>query len=243
MAQKIFMTAFKGGVGVTSCAFGLGAALSVSGHKTLILDGDDRCACAFDVAGISGRKVYTLGDAEKGACRFKQCAVNHPKLTNLYFISCLGRENKRTDDSAVASLDGLFDYIICDGVAMNSCDRALVVTDPYFPSVKSAESCIAFLRDNKFGKVEIIVNKVNGGLVFDGEIMTPQEIARLLRADLLAVIPEDLSLPCGRVKPYTQKAFDLCALALCGKSDKTLSVIKPYLGINGLIKRKMRQQL
>ena len=79
--------------------------------------------------------------------------------------------------------------------------------------------------------------------MFDGEIMTPQEISTLLRAPLAAVIPEDLTMPLGKMKPCTVKAFKMAADYVTGKSDKTYGVIRPYLGVGGLVKRKMRSRI
>lgn len=243
MAEKIYFTSFKGGVGVTTCAVGTGIALSRRGERTLIADGDARCACALDIAGVSPLKVYTLGDAEKGACRPKQAIIQHPEYTNLYFLPTQGAERSDTADLAVDELEGLFDYVLCDRTAMMSCDRAVAVTDPYPPSVRSADACLAFLKDRGFRNVQLVVNKVNGGLVFDGEIMTPQEIASLLHAPLLAVVAEDLTLPLGKCKKRSEKAFRLAAQSLCGEGDRVMGVVRPYRGFHGFVRRKMRNKI
>lgn len=243
MAKKIYFTSLKGGVGVSTCAVGTGAALSECGERTLIADGDAHCACTLDIAGITPLKVYTLGDAEKGACRPKQALIRHPRLSNLYFLPTQGAERPETADQAIAELEGLFDYVICDKTAMKSCNRAVVVTDPFPPSVRSADFCLSRLKDDGFNRAEVIVNKVNGGLVFDGEIMMPQEIASLLRAPLLAVVCEDPDLPLGKWQSRSEKAFRTAAQAIRGSSDKILSVIRPYYGFRGWIRRKMRSKI
>lgn len=243
MAERIFMTSLKGGTGVTTCAVGLALALSAAGERTLVVDGDDRCACALSVAGVSGLQVYTLADAEKGACRVKQTLLQHPRSTNFYLLPSLGCKNKSSAADAVKEIEGLFDFILCDKIASSACNRAVAVTDPYPASLKSADACLSLLKDSGFKNVGLMVNKANGGLVFDGEIMTPQEIAALLHAPLLAVLPEDLSLPLGRWKGSSIKAFRLAAERISGKSDKVLSIIRPYLGVGGLIKRKMRSKI
>lgn len=243
MSEKILMTAIKGGCGVTSCAVGLSLALAASGERTLLFDGDYLCASALAAAGVAGLQVYTLAEAKSGACRVKQAVLQHPRSPNFYLLPSLGCDDKQFAERAVDELEGLFDYVICDKTADGACDRAIVVTDPYPVSVRCADVALGRLKDGGLKNAGIIVNKVNGGLVFDGEIMTPQEISTLLRAPLVAVVPEDLTMPLGKMKPGTVKAFKMAADSVTGKNDKPFGVIKPYLGVGGLIKRKMRSRI
>ena len=46
MAEKILLTSFKGGTGVTTYAVGLGLALASHGERTLNVEGYARCGCA-----------------------------------------------------------------------------------------------------------------------------------------------------------------------------------------------------
>lgn len=243
MAQKILLTGLKGGTGVTTCAVGLARALAELGERVLVFDGDARAASALCVAGLAGMNVYTLADAMNGACRVKQAILQYPRSANLYLLPSLGCFDEKFCERAVDEVEGLFDYVICDKGAAGACSRAYVVTEPYAVSVKCADVCLNGLRDGGMRSTGVIVNKVNGGLIFDGEIMSPQEIATLLRAPLLAVIPEDLTMPLGKMKKQSARAFKLAAGALRGRSDRIPNVTAPYLGVSGLIKRKMRSRL
>jgi septum formation inhibitor-activating ATPase MinD len=243
MSYKILLTSLKGGTGVTSCAVQLCTALSESGERVLLFDGDDLCLSACNLLGLQGENVYSLGDAERGACRVKQVIMQVKHNPNFYVLPSNGLTDSRYADSALAEVEGLFDYCICDEIAMSCCEQAIVVCDPYPLSVRCADKQIALLKDNGVKEVGVLLNKVNGGLVFDGEIMTPQEIATILHSPLIAVIPEDLNLPIGKRKPETAKAFKIAADKISGKSQKTLSVIKPYIGVFGLVKRKMRSRI
>ena len=60
MAEKILLTSFKGGTGVTTYAVGLGLALASLGERTLIVDGDTRCGCAEITGDCRDRVVYTI---------------------------------------------------------------------------------------------------------------------------------------------------------------------------------------
>ncbi len=243
MAEKIYFTSLKGGTGVTTCAAGIALALAAAGERTLLLDGDREASCALDAVGCSGLATYTLADVEKGACRAKQAVISHPRSPNLYIFPTQGCQNVLSADAALKQIEGTFDYVVCDKCAGSCCDRAIVVCEPYALSVKSADRCLSALKDGGFKRVELIVNKVNGGLIMSGEIMTPQEIAALLRCGLSAVIPEDLEIPLGRMKSASVKAFKIAAQKISGKGDKIYGVIKQYLGVGGFIRRKMRNRL
>ena len=243
MAKKIYMTSLKGGTGVTTCCAGLGFALAEMGERTLIVDGDSYSAGALQVGGCPNMQVYTLADYAKGACRAKQTLVSHRKTGNLSFVSSLGLEDKSQAERAVEELDGLFDYILLDKIALKKCDSALIVTEPFVPSVKSADCCKAMLSDSGVKDAGLIVNKLNGGLILSGEVMTAQETASLLRMPLKAVIPEDLSLPLGKWRKSTVKAFKISAEAITGRRDGICNVLLPYFGVNGFIKRKVRERL
>lgn len=241
MADVIFVTNARGGAGATTCAVKLGYALASLGERTLVIDGDYDCASGLEICGLQGLSVYTLGDVEKGACRVKQAILQHPSSPNLYVLPTLDCKSAAVAERAVKECEGLFDRVLCDGVAQGACHKAVVVTEPYSHFLLSAKKKCASLKDGGFKDVGLLVNKVNGGLVYGGAILTPQELATLTRTPLWGVIPEDLSLPLGKIKAGTQRAFSLAAERIMGKSDKVFGVIKPYLGMKGILKRKARE--
>lgn len=243
MAQKILVTNFKGGCGVTTFCIGLGIALARAGERTLIVDGDAVCGTGMLTGGCANMQTYTLADFAKGACRAKQTAVAHPKILNLSFMASLGLEDKSFIDKAVGEVDGLYDYILLDDTPQGRCDGALIVTEPYLPSIKCADMKKAALSDGGIKNAGLVVNKLSGGQILSGEVMTAQEIATLLHLPLRAVIPEDLSMPLGKWKKTTMKAFRAAADTISGKREIILNVLSGYFGINGFIKRKMREKI
>ena len=243
MAVKIYMTNLKGGTGVTTCCIGLGLSLAKLGERTLILDGDTYAASALTISGCANLQVYTLADYEKGACRAKQTLVAHHHTVNLSIASSLGLSDEKFAESAIDELDGLFDYILLDNIARKKCDSAIIVTEPYLPSVKSSDACKATISDSGIKDISLFVNKLNGGQIINGEVMTAQEIATLLHLPLKAVIPEDLSIPLGKWKKTTLKAFKAAAETVSGKRESMCNILKPYFGINGYIKRKVRARM
>lgn len=73
--------------------------------------------------------------------------------------------------------------------------------------------------------------------------MTGYEIATLLHIELTAVIPEDLLLPCGKMKKQTKTAFKIAAEKLTGRRDGVLNVLRGFSGLNGYFKRKLRDKV
>lgn len=240
MTEVIYIDGAKGGSGATTCAVRLALALSGLGERTLVIDGDDECADGLEVCGLQGMNVYTLADAESGECRVKQAILQHPASPNMYVLPTLGLKDRKFADAAAEECSKLFDVIICDRTGIGACRRAVVVSDPYSTSVAHAQMRGAKLKDGGFASVELIVNKVNGGLVFDGAVLTPQEFASVVRLPLLGVIPEDLTLPLGKIRKSTERAFGMTAAAVLGRSKKTYGTVKPYVGVTGYFKRKLR---
>lgn len=243
MAKTYYMCSLKGGTGVTTVCVGLGLALAEAGEKTLYLDGDAYGGCGLTVAGLGNMQVYTLADYEKGACRAKQAAIRHPKCQNFFIMPCLGLNDAACADGALEEIGGLFDYILADKIMPKRTDGAAIVSEPYLPSVKSADRCRSLLTDGGIKDVSLILNKVNGGQILNGEIFSAEKIAEALRLKLLAQIPEDNTLSTGRWKGGTVAAFKAAAQALISGKPNTYDVLSAYSGFSGYIKRKLRARL
>lgn len=243
MAQKIFFTGFKGGCGVSTCCAGVALALARAGERTLVIDGDYRCGSGMLTGGVNVAPVYTLADYERGACRAKQTITAHPLCTNACYCSSEGLADLSYADRAAADLDGLFDYILLDNIAFKSCDRAVIVTEPFTPSIKCADKCRSYLADNGANKIELIINKLNAGQILSGETMSPREIAAVLQLPLIAVIPEDLNLSGGGMKKNTAAAFRYAAAVISGGKARKYDIYSGYSGVSGYFKRKMRARI
>ena len=290
MAEVINVYAARGGQGATTCAVKLALALSLSGERTLYIDGDSVYGSGLETCSLQGINVYTLADVETGACRVKQAVLQHPASPNMYVLPSLGCQRAQTLKRAIEECKPLFDYIICDGGALTGGDggsfiksradnpapaaaenfaggnfqaivaalnedesqtfgawaatcRAILVTDPYRSSIVAARKKSGDLADGGFKQVGLMLNKVNGGLVYDGEILPPQEFATLTRLPLWGVIPEDLNLPLGKMRTDTKKAFAMTAEFIAGRSNKLFGVVGPFAGVRGILRRKMRARI
>ena len=243
MAKKIFFTSSKGGAGATTVAAGTAFALSDSGERTLIVDGDNLSACALNVCGCGGMQVFTAEDYKNGICRAKQTVVQHPKYKNLYIMPTLNCSDEKAVLSAVSEVAGLFDFVLCDNAARAACGQAVIVTEPYTPSVKAADAKIAALRDGGMHIGGVIINKANGGLILSGKTGYPEDIARMLNAPLLAAVPEDLDLTLGQWRAYSMRYFKIIAARLKGKNVKLPHIEAGYKGAGGYFRRRLREKV
>ena len=243
MATKILFTSLKGGVGVTTCCIGIGLALAEAGGRTLIVDGDTKCGSALMTAGLANMQVYTLSDYERGACRAKQTLISHTKNSNLCFMPSIGLSDEGVFARAVSDTDGLFDFILFDKVYSAPCDEAVIVTEPYAPSLKCADVSRSLLADGGVKEIGIIVCKLSGAQVLGGEVMSANQISTLLHLPIKGVIPEDLTLSAGGCREATSRAFAFAAEYLAGGKKSLPDVTRQFCGLNGYFKRKMRQKI
>jgi len=243
LAKKICFVGVKGGVGTTTVCINVAEKLADMGERVLVIDGDTACSSACTACDCATAHVYTLGDVQSGICRTKQAIVQHPRHYNLFIASSRGCTDKGVFLRTIEECDSLFDFILCDDCGESACQKVLVITEPYLLSIKSADATICRLKTAKKEEVEIVVNKICGGQIFDGEIMTPQEIASLLHAPLFAVVPEDLRIALGTPNEKTQKAFKIFANRIKNGGDKIYNCTKKYLGILGAFRRAVRKRI
>ncbi len=253
MARKIVITSGKGGVGKTTVAANLAAALSKKGERVVLCDADFGLNNADLVTGVENLVVYDIVDAIEGRCRAKQALVRHPEYGNLYVLSSTHAAPERyvSPQSLRLILDGLsptFDYIVIDcpaGIddgfhrAVASADEAIVVTVPSLTSVRDADKVITLLKSYDLKKVSLIVNRVRGETLAAGKILSPAEIEELLKIPLVAVIPEDDG---GITGAFTgeSRAYKLLASTLRTDKRKLLDPAQKYRGVLGGIKRFLK---
>ena len=127
MTRRIAVANEKGGVGKTATILNLGAALSLTGHKVLIIDMDPQFNATLGL-GISSEdialSVYDLVQSP-GAHSARQAVIptrwegleliaSVPDLSGseVELVDVAGRENRLKE--GLADLDGTYDYILLD---------------------------------------------------------------------------------------------------------------------------------
>ena len=146
--------------------------------------------------------VYDVGDVLRGKCRPFQALVRDGETD----MRILPSTNLCEDISAQAfrgvvdSLADAFDFVLIDcpaGIehgfhrAVSSASEAIVVTTPYASAIRDADKVLRLLDTYHLKDVSLVVNRVRFDLVRRGEALSAQEIAALLYAKLIGVIPDD----------------------------------------------------
>ncbi|MBQ7165296.1 MAG: septum site-determining protein MinD [Clostridia bacterium] len=259
MGRKIVITSGKGGVGKTTVTANLAYALASCGERVVAVDGDLGLNNLDVAMGIEGKIAYDLFDCAEGRCRAKQALVQSPWHKNLFVLpACFGKNRKEPETNAVRAVVGelgsLFDFVLLDcpaGIgegfrrAVACSEEALVVINPHVSSIRDADKTINLIFENRPCNVGVVVNRMRGDLAAAGEILTPQEIASLLKVKLVGVIPEDdkitsgLSLGRGRCA----RAFSVLAGNVLKNRCKIFDCQSAYTGFFGSIRRKLKSIL
>ena len=262
MARRIVITSGKGGVGKTTVCANLGYALSQKNLKVLLMDADIGLNNLDVVMGVENKIVYDLLDVMMGKCRPKQALVQDFFNQNLFVLpSNRTYCNLDVDGNGVLEilnqLDDYFDYILIDcpaGIesgflrAIKCASEAIVITTPHLSAVRDADKVINIMQSYNLSVVGVVVNRVRGDLIVDGEMLNIEKISTYLKLKTLGVIPDDdcisyQLLTGGELKRRAESllAFNCLVETLHNGSEKIYDCTKKYKGFVGAIKRKLRK--
>lgn len=254
MARKIVFTSGKGGVGKTTIAANMGIQLAKRGEQVVLCD-MDLCLNNMDVVtGVEGRVTYGIVDVIEGRCRARQALIQHPRFKNLYVLSCNhSTQNRVTPQSAklvIETLSTQFDYILIDcpaGIeegfhrAVAAAEEALVVTTPHLSALRDADKTITVLKNYGLRSVQLIVNMVRGDMLLNGEILSPKEIAGILKIPLFAVFPESDYIYLNTMNDNL-KVFKIAADNLTAEKKKRIyDPTRRYRGLMGKIRMSIKR--
>ncbi len=256
MARNIVITSGKGGVGKTTLAVHLAAALAKKGQRVVLCDGDFGLNNVDLVAGVENLVTYDLVDVIEGRCRAKQALVKHPKYPNLFILTSghAAPERYISPQAIKVVLEGLsslFDFIITDcpgGIdegfhrAVATADEAIVVTAPHISALRDADKVITLLKSYQLSSLSLVVNRVRGDLLLDRECLSPTDIAELLKLPLIGVIPEEYAIGEGDLTEI-HPSIRMLAVGLTTGRRKLYDVTKKYGGLWGNVRRALKKRL
>lgn len=263
MARKIVITSGKGGVGKTTICANLGISLSRLGFRVVLVDVDIGLNNLDIILGVDKQIVFDIVDVIAGKCRAKQALVQDPKFPNLYILPSSRNINNlqvlsENIKNVINLLDSSFDYVLIDcpaGVddgfhrAVFSANEAIVVVTPHLSSIRDANKVISLLNDYEISNKSLVINRMRGDMLVNGEMLTVENIMRSLKIPLLGVIPEDddISSSCsvGEIVKSGEsiRAFTLLTENLHEGTKKIFDCTYKYRGVMGYVRRQLKRKV
>ena len=261
MARKIVVTSGKGGVGKTTICANLGYSLASNGLKVLLMDADIGLNNLDVVLGMENKVVFDLVDVLNGKCRPKQALVQDFFVSNLYVLPsnqmyCKCDVSDRLQE-VLLQLDDFFDYILIDcpaGIetgflrAISCATESIIVTTPHLSAIRDADKVITILSSKGISNIGVIVNRVRGDLIMNGEMLKIDQIKKFLKQDILGVVPEDdyISLQLMSSGTLSKRAGAYLAFSSIVKKlhygeNKIYDCTQKYKGFLGGLKKSIRK--
>ncbi|MEG1395133.1 MAG: septum site-determining protein MinD [Clostridia bacterium] len=257
MARKIVITSGKGGVGKTSITASLGNRLANRGKSVLLVDADIGLNNLDVVLGAESRVVYDMSDVIEGKCVIKQAIIQDENNCNLYLLpSAHGYNNSALTAQSfrqlTGKLDANFDFILIDcpaGIddgfhrAVSGADEAIIITTPHVSSIRDADKVLSMLMSYDLNGVNVIVNRCRGDLILQGEMMSGEEICKILRCPLVGIVPEDDNIAVysqlgkiGMNSAFSRISFDMVAENILSGDRRLYDVTARFRGVIGKLK-------
>ena len=198
MTKFVSIVSGKGGVGKTTTAINLGAALSSFGKEVLVVDGNLSTPDLGMYLGIS-RFDSTIHDALKGKNMLGDSVYIHS--SGLKFIpGSISLEDAQSADlnrlqKILLDLYGLTDLVLIDSPAgigrgaesvIKSADEIIVVANPTMASATDALKIAKVAMEHGKNVYGVLVTRTTGK-----DDISAENIAALLDVPLLGEIPED----------------------------------------------------
>lgn len=245
MTRLITITSGKGGVGKTTTAINLGAALNAFGKEVIILDAN---LTTPNVGLHLGAPIVpvSLNHVLLGKANISDAVYEHDSGTKIVPSSLSVRELKRLNHSKLKDvgkkLRKMADIILYDSAAglgdeaiasIDSADEIILVTNPEIPAVTDALKASKLVEEMGKSVAGVIVTRYTGRKAE----MPIENIKDMLELPILGVVPEDMSVKQSVLmkdalihthpKSKAAKAYRKLAARIIGKDDYR----DPYLSI------------
>ena len=202
MSKIIVITSGKGGVGKTTTAINLAAAMNYFGKDVLVIDGN------FSTPNVgihlnAPEVPINLNHILRGAAEPFEAVYEHESGIKIMPSSISIKESKRVKPERLKEFRNNFkkisDYIIVDcaaglgseaSCAIETADEILIVTNPELPAITDALKTIKLAESLKKPVKGIIVTRVKK----DDIELSPEVVKDMLEIPILGMIPEDDSI-------------------------------------------------
>jgi septum site-determining protein MinD len=202
MKKLIVITSGKGGVGKTTTAINLGAAMNYFGEDVLVIDGN----LSTPNIGIhlnSPEVPVDLNQVLQKKAEPFEAVYQHESGLKIMPSSISIKELKKIDPNKMKEFKNEFkklsNYVIIDGSAglgkettavMEMADEIIVVTNPEITAIADALKTIKLAEEMKKTVTGVIVTRVKRN---DIE-MQPETVKDMLEVPILGMVPEDIAV-------------------------------------------------
>lgn len=237
MAKIITITSGKGGVGKTTTAINLGAALNFFGKEVIILDAN---LTTPNIGLHLGAPIVpvSLNHVLNGKAKIGDAIYEHESGTKIIPSSLSVKELRKLNHGKLKDigkkLRKMADFVIYDSAAglgeeaiasLESGDELIIVTNPEIPAVTDALKTSKVIEELGKQVKGVIVTRVRGNKTE----MPVANIRDMLELPILAVIPEDKNIQEALVmkdalvhthpKSKASRAYRMLAARLIGNNN------------------------
>ncbi|MBI5871477.1 AAA family ATPase [archaeon] len=199
MTRYISLISGKGGVGKTTSAINLGAALNQAGRDVIVVDGNITTPNVGLHVGVPVVPIH-LHHVLQGKYGIKRAVYKHYSGMKIVPASIALSDLKIADASkmpkAIKSLNA--DFVLIDSsaglgleaqAAINSSDEVLVITNPEMPALTDALKAIRIAEAKGKDVLGVVLARARG----ENDVPI-SSIETLLEKPILGIIPEDKSV-------------------------------------------------
>jgi septum site-determining protein MinD len=200
MKNIIVIASGKGGVGKTTTAINLGAAINHFGKEVLIVDGNlstpniGICLNSPEVPISLNHVLQKKAEPYEAIYEHESGMKIMPSSLSIKELNKLKLENMKHFKKDFQILS---DYVIIDSAAglgqeamasMDLADELIIVTNPEIPAITDALKTIKVAQEKNISIKGIIITKVRK----NKSEMNPETVKEMLEIPILGMIPEDL---------------------------------------------------
>lgn len=202
MSKIIVVTSGKGGVGKTTTSINLGAAINYFGKEVLVVDGN----LTTPNLGIhlnSPEVPVSFNHVLNNQADLSEAIYEHESGIKIIPSSLSLKELKKIKPEKIKNFSSkmrdIADYVILDCSAglykdtksiLEAADEVLIVTNAEMPAITDALKALKIAEELKKPVLGIVVTRVRK----DKIEMQPNAVKDMLEANVLGMIPEDLTI-------------------------------------------------
>jgi septum site-determining protein MinD len=203
MKRLIVITSGKGGVGKTTTAINLGAAIRYFNRDVLLIDGNLTTPNIGIYLG-SPEVPVNLNHILSGKADVFEAIYEHESGIKVIPSSLSVRELKRMDPGTIRNFKKDFkrmsDIVIMDSAAglgtealsaIDTADELIIVTNPEVTAIADALKTIKLAENRRKPVLGAIITKVRK----DDIEMEPETVREMLEVPILGMVPYDLNIP------------------------------------------------